>query len=114
MNKDLLPRDISAVVLDPSGHLVVRPDPQSKYDYSFIHRDASGIRWDPKEKGFAAYEPERWEPVTLLLQITAAVRNEYREQLQLTHKTLWLGIDDQLKVRLAAALSAVPEEETKK
>jgi hypothetical protein len=114
MNKDPVPRDISALVLDSSGRLVVRPDPQSKSDYSFIYRDASGIRWDPKAKGFVAHEPERWEPVPLFLQVMAAVRNEYREHLQLTPKTLWLGIDDSLKVRLAAALSAVLEEETKK
>jgi hypothetical protein len=91
---------IAEIGLDDRGALFVRP--KEPAEYSAIHRDASGIRWDAERRALVAAEPERWEPAALFAQIVSAVRREYGDALALVPETRWNGIDEALRRKIVA------------
>ena len=92
---------IAEVGLDSMEHLFVRP-PEFE-DFTYIWRDASGVRWDQDRHVLIAYEPERWEPVTLFKQIVAVVNNEYGRELEVTLSTEWSNVQPKLRAQIEAA-----------
>ena len=93
---------VEEVGLDAAGHLFVKPTPPE--DFTHIWRDASGIRWNPASRTLVASEPERWEPVKLLQQIVAAVKNEYGRMLLVDGNTKWPNVAPALREQLESAI----------
>ncbi len=89
---------VEEVGLDAAGHLFVKP--QASDDFTYIWRDASGIRWNETTRTLVAYEPKRWEPITLFQQIVAAVKNEYGRVLALNSKTKWTNVTPEFRAQL--------------
>jgi hypothetical protein len=99
-------RPIEEIGLDAQGHLFIRPAGASSEEFSYIYRDASGIRWNTTLRTLQAYEPERWEATALYRQMIAAVRREYGVLLVIKPSTRWSGVSDELR----AAIQALPPE----
>jgi hypothetical protein len=97
---------IKEVSIEEDGRLCVYPDTSVSGDFEFIWRDASGIRWDTKANALVAYEPHRWEAVTLYGQIILAVKSEYGWQLNLTPATSWRGVSEEIKEKIQSWSSA--------
>jgi len=93
---------IDEIGLDVRGHLFVRPTGAAADEFAYIWRDASGVRWNAKERVLEAAEPKRWDTTELYKQILAAVRREYGVQLTTTLKTRWVRIPDDLRPLLEA------------
>src|SRR5690348_13207601 len=97
-------RRIEEIGLDTQGHLFVRPAAATPQEFDLIYRDASGIRWDSTLRALHAYEPERWDALTLYRQIIAAVRREYGVVLEITPNTRWSGTSGELRASIQGAL----------
>ena len=69
------------------GLLVVVDDPLGTN--KFIHRDASGIRWDEDLCAFRAFEPTRWKPSELMAAIRAAAVRELGIEIRTDTSTQW-------------------------
>ena len=91
---------IKEISIEEDGRFCVYPDISVSGDFEFIWRDASGIRWDNKINALIAYEPHRWEPVTLYAQIILATKSEYGCQLYLTPGTSWRGVTEEIKEQI--------------
>ena len=85
-------RQIEEIGLDEQGYLFVRPSAASANEFSYIWRDASGIRWNAQLLAFFAAEPGRWAVSDLYKQIVAAAYREYGVQLRATPSTVWSRI----------------------
>lgn len=98
-------RAITAIEVDHSGRLLVRPSAQAGSLYEHVYREANGLRWDKQQHAFWAYEPARWGHEELLLRIAATVRGAFDEQLSITAQTAWVGVPPELERKLRQVLS---------
>jgi Integron Cassette Protein Hfx_Cass5 len=100
--KSHVPMAIEEIGLDDQGHLFVRPTAASTDEFTFIWRDASGIRWNRELRTLHAAEPERWDLVQLYRQIIAAVWSEYGVRLSTMPRTVWNRIPAELQTAIEA------------
>ena len=98
-------RAITAVEIDSSGRLLVRPKVESGALYEYIYREANGLRWDREKHAFYAHEPSRWGHEELLQHIAATVRSAFAEELRITAQTAWVGVAPELERKLRHVLS---------
>jgi hypothetical protein len=89
---------IEEIGVDTKGDLYVRPP--DAHDFTYVWRDASGVRWNAELHALVAYDPARWDHVSLLRQIMAAVKNEYGCTLCLVPDTRWCGMALEIKSQL--------------
>jgi hypothetical protein len=102
------PMSIEEIGLDTHGYLFVRPLAASAHEFTYIWRDAAGVRWNDDLRVLHAAEPARWTPVELYAQIIAAVYREYGVRLEATANTLWSRMPDELQRSLKALLPKAP------
>lgn len=98
---------IAEIGLDSQRHLFVRPSVDDADAFTFVWRDASGVRWSPKLQVLHALEPERWNVTALYQKILVAIRREYGTKLLITRDTRWSGIPHELRT----AIEALPSED---
>ena len=98
----LMEYSIREVSLGSAQGLVVVPALPAGKNYSFVHRDASGVTWLDEIQALAAREPERWKPLDLFQQIRCAVRNEYGDLLSLSPDTVWIDVPAELQHSIVA------------
>jgi len=99
---------ITAIEIDSSGRLLVRPLVETGALYEYIYREANGLRWHREKHVFYAYEPLRWGHEELLRHIAATVRSAFGEQLRITAETAWVGVAPELEHKLRRVLSQGP------
>jgi hypothetical protein len=92
---------IEEIGVDTKDGLYVRPS--DAHDFTFVWRDASGVRWSSELRALVAYEPARWDHVSLLRQIVAAVKSEYGCTLHLVPDTRWCGMAFEIQSQLRSA-----------
>lgn len=93
---------IGEIGLDDQGHLFVRPLGASADEFTYIWRDASGIRWNTQLRALQAAEPARWKETELYKQIIASTYREYGVRLQTTPSTLWTCTPAELRTSIEA------------
>ena len=98
-------RIVTAIEVDDSGRLLVRPAAETGTPYERVYREANGLRWDKEERAFCAYEPTRWTHEELLQHIVATVRSAFDERLCITARTAWNGMSPELENKLRHVLS---------
>jgi hypothetical protein len=100
-------RRIEEIEIGPSGHLLVRPEPLGGEVDAMIYRAGSGLRWDPKERAFHAWEPHRWPHAELLQHIVRVLSAECGTTLRVSETTRWINIPQE---QVAALRSVVASE----
>ena len=93
--------EIEEVGINSVGHLFVRPP--ATEDFTFIWRDAYGVRWNEKSHSLVAYEPHRWEHLALFQQMITAVKSEYGRCLVVGPDTRWSNIPSELRSHIEHA-----------
>ena len=95
---------IDTVSLDAEGRLLVRPVLSPDADYAFIYRAAVGVDWDPESRSLVAPVPKEWSYLDWFLNICAAVRSEYGDQLVLPPETEWYSVPEELQRQIRESM----------
>ena len=98
-------RPVAKLYIDTTGQMFVSPKLEPGETYEYIYREANGLRWHKGLRALHAYEPQRWEPVELLLHISATLKTAYDENLQIVESTAWEGVPAEFQTEFLSVLS---------
>lgn len=88
---------ILEIDIDDKERLFIKPQVEQ---FEFIYRDASGVNWDNTEKVLYSPKPNELTYFDWFRQILLATNGEYGCVLQITDKTKWTNITDELKQQI--------------
>ncbi len=86
---------IEKIEIDVSGRLLVTP--VAGFDFAFIYRAATGVRWDNASSSLVAPKPKDWSYLNWFENIYASVRSEYGDQLIIFSNTKWFNVPNELR-----------------
>lgn len=89
--------NIIEIGIDNQDRLFIKPDQQT---FEYIYRTAAEVNWDNKEKSLYSPKPREWTYYVWYRYIIAIVKDEYGCNLQLTNKTKWTNIPNDLKQQI--------------
>lgn len=78
------------------GHLRICAKPIEFADYEFIWRDASSVRWDDATSSLYVLSSVGYEPLREFQRIRLSVLSEYGDLLEITPKTQFTGLTEEL------------------
>lgn len=84
---------IAEIGIDDQERLFVRP---STAQFPFIYREAVEVHWDSTRKCLYSPKPREWSYLQWFQHILSAAALQ-SFQLQLTPRTVWSNIEDELK-----------------
>ncbi|MFN4246390.1 MAG: hypothetical protein ACK4EY_01625 [Flavipsychrobacter sp.] len=91
--------EIIELGIDNEGRLYIKP---STSQFLYIYRLAAEVNWDNNEKILYSPKPRDWTYLKWYNHIiTTAI--EYGHQLQLTEKTEWVNVPDDLKTEILSS-----------
>lgn len=93
------------IEIDATGRLLLAPA-VSGSTYAYIYREAKGIRWDPRESSFVAYEPAGWQHAELAAHIVQTVREALSVRLVVTERTTWSNVSPATEGEIREMLGA--------
>lgn len=92
--------NIVLIEIDKSGRLHLRPE---KSRFTLIYRSATEVHWDNIRKTLYAPKPTDWSYLEWYLHISGVVKTECSVILELTDKTEWVNIEDELRTEITKA-----------
>lgn len=93
---------IKKIVLNNDNELVIYLDSEGETIYQYIYREAAGVYWDEKVKGFKSTSIKEWSISEWYFHIVNVTRN-INIELNLSDKTIWENIpnNEQNKIKEA-------------
>ena len=96
--------NILRVEIDNSGRLHLTPE---VLKFNLIYRTATEVNWDNDKETLYSPKPRDWSYLEWFLHITSVVKSECSTDLELTEKTEWVDIPDELKKEMKTAQQSV-------
>jgi hypothetical protein len=93
---------INRIEILDSGELFLGIESQGKDMYQYVYREAAGVYWDPKLKGFKSTELKDWTPSKWFVRIIEIARIGVGVDLILRDSIRWNGISDLEKETILA------------
>ncbi|MFN8278210.1 MAG: hypothetical protein U0T84_12065 [Chitinophagales bacterium] len=85
---------INKIVLNNSNELILHLDSNGESMYQYVYREAAGVYWDEKQKGFKSTELKEWTVSVWYFHIKDIVRSSLNIDLKLNEKTIWENIPE--------------------
>ncbi|MDD3939893.1 MAG: hypothetical protein PHF49_04605 [Patescibacteria group bacterium] len=95
---------INKIVLNSSNELFLLLDSNGESMYQYIYREAAGVYWDEKHKGFKSTELKEWTVSDWYFHIRDIVRSSLNIDLVLNEKTKWESIPEAEQTKIKNAL----------
>ncbi|WP_396637412.1 hypothetical protein [Maribacter sp. R77961] len=92
--------EILVIKVDDKGKLNIKPYSTT---YPMIYRSATEVHWDNDKKTLYSPKPKDWSYLEWYLHIVGVVKAECSVILELTNKTEWINIPDELKAEITKA-----------
>lgn len=87
---------IAQIQIGPTGALGVTPESEN---FSYIWRDASGVRWDNRAKSlFTIYNDI--SPIDGFKLILSAAKNEYGITLLVANTTIFINVPEEIRAQI--------------
>ena len=93
---------INRIEILETGELFLGLEGKGKADYQYVYREAAGVYWDPKLRGFKSTELKEWTPAQWFLHMIDIVRMGVGVELVFGESIQWKGITDQDKAVIVA------------
>ncbi|MBU2974593.1 hypothetical protein [Zobellia sp. B3R18] len=91
---------ILLIEIDDKGKLNIKP---CSTTYPMIYRSATEVHWDKNKKTLYSPKPTDWNYLEWYLHIIGVVKSECSIMLELTDKTEWVNIGDELRAEITKA-----------
>ncbi|WP_400073378.1 hypothetical protein [Zobellia russellii] len=88
------------VEIDEKGKLNIRPYSTT---YPMIYRSATEVHWDKDKKTLYSPKPTDWSYLEWYLHILSVIKTECSVILELTDKTEWVNIGNELRAEITKA-----------
>ncbi len=95
---------INKIILNSSNELVLLLDNRGDPMYQYVYREAAGVYWDEKQKGFKSTELKEWTVSDCYFHIKDIVRSGLNVDLELNEKTSWENIPETEQIKVENAL----------
>jgi len=95
---------INKIILNNSNELIFRLDSNGEPMYQYVYREAAGVYWDEKQKGFKSTELKEWTVSDWYFHIKDIVRSSLNIDLKLNDKTKWENIPETEQTKIKNAL----------
>lgn len=94
---------INKIVLNDRNELTLLLDSNGESMYQYVYREAAGVYWDEKQKGFMSTELKEWTVSDWYSHIKDIVRSSLNIDLKLNDTTTWENIpeNEQIKIKNA-------------
>lgn len=89
---------ILEIGIDNLKRLYIKP---KKEKFTLIYRTATEVHWDNKDFFLYSPEPKDWTYLDWYKHIIKVVQTECNCKLELTEKTIWININDELKNKIS-------------
>ena len=93
---------VNRIEMLETGELFLGIANDGKSVYQYIYREAAGVYWDPKRKGFKSTELKNWTVPQWFAHIVETVQAGLRVQLFLGEEVAWKKISDSDKLLIQA------------
>jgi len=87
--------------LDANGQLRLKPAGQPAFEYSYIWRSASSVRWDGAAAEFYVLPIDGFTPTHEWRQILSAVKSEFGLLLEIADATVFENVPPTLEATLS-------------
>ena len=96
---------IRRIRIDQAGRLLLEP---TRFDaiYAYVYREGNGLRWNPAENSFVAFEPTRWSHSELLGHIVRTLREGLSVRMVLMPETVWDNVSSEAEKLLRDVLTS--------
>jgi hypothetical protein len=89
--------NIIEIGIDEKERLFIKPE---KAIFPLVYRTATEVHWDDKGKFLYSSKPNEWTYIDWYKQIIGVVQTECNYKLQLTDKTKWTNVSDDLRKQI--------------
>ena len=95
---------VSTIVLNENNELVLKIAGKGNPSYQYVYREAAGVYWDEKQKGFKSTPLREWTISRWFLHIKDIVENSLNVALQMDKNITWEDIPTDEKEKIKNAL----------
>jgi hypothetical protein len=94
LEKEIKKEIIKEVLINDKNELLLKILGNGNPTYQYVYREAAGVYWDDKEKGFKSTPIKEWTVSKWFLQISSIVKSCLSVDLVIDEKTRWNKISD--------------------
>ncbi len=91
---------IHKIVLNSSNELLLLLSSPGEPMYQYVYREAAGVYWDDKQKGFKSTPLKNWTVSEWFIHIKDIVRTSLNVDLQVDENLQWENIPDTEQIKL--------------
>lgn len=88
---------ISRIEIDQEGRLHIFP---ANLRFPLVYRTATEVHWNPERKSLYSPKPRDWTYFEWFKHIIDVIEKEVAYKLQLTDKTEWINISEELRTEI--------------
>ena len=94
--------EVAEISIDENGRLLIRPRVADD-SFQYVYRAAAEVRWDPAQACFTCPPPREWSYVRWFEHARGAVQAELGWHLEVTRRTRWTNVADDLRDEIYSA-----------
>ncbi|MBD8490996.1 hypothetical protein IFO69_19745 [Echinicola sp. CAU 1574] len=94
---------VNTIVLNENNELMLKITGEGNPSYQYVYREAAGVYWDEKEKGFKSTPLREWTVSKWFFHIKDIVKIGLNLSLEMDNNITWENIptDEQEKIKNA-------------
>lgn len=95
---------IKKIVLNDSNELILQLNSNGESLYQYVYREAAGVYWDDKQKGFKSTPLKEWTVSEWFFHIKDIVSSSLNLDLVINEKIIWENIPETEQIKIKNAL----------
>ena len=95
---------ISKIVLNEKNELILKITGKGNPSYQYVYREAAGVYWDEKEKGFKSTPIREWTISEWFFHIKDIVKTGLNLNLEMDKSITWENIPTKEQTKIKNAL----------